>query len=223
MKRIDDKIKEIEKKDKTNRLLFYGIIGLIIVFLIYVNLSEKAKKAKDVEISELQIKNSETYKTLEETYVELDKTYKDLKSSLRPEEYWNHIKDASSVEAYIEYITNDWGIDKPYLSEAIENIDNNVETELTGYLYIGKMVDGKFVDDKNRSIVVWRENSEGNVAKSKPQKNDILRLTYPQNITTYKNKNLSNKNGEGWRPGTKAFVSEVIESGIEIILKIKYY
>jgi len=223
MKRIDDKIKEIEKKDKTNRLLFYGIIGLIIVFLIYVNLSEKAKKAKDVEISELQIKNSETYKTLEETYVELDKTYKDLKSSLRPEEYWNHIKDASSVEAYIEYITNDWGIDKPYLKNAIENINNDVDTELTGYLYIGKMVDDKFFDDKNRSIVVWRENSEGNISKSKPQKNDILRLTYPFNITTYKNKSRTSKNGEGWRPGTKAFVTEVIENGIEIIIKIKYY
>ena len=41
MKRIDDKIKEIEKKDKTNRLLFYGIIILIIGFLYYISTTQK--------------------------------------------------------------------------------------------------------------------------------------------------------------------------------------
>ena len=41
MKRIDDKIKEIEKKDKTNRILFGAFVVLIAAFMAYAISSEK--------------------------------------------------------------------------------------------------------------------------------------------------------------------------------------
>ena len=52
MKRIDDKIKEIEKKDKTNRLLFYGIIVLIVGFIFYASTTQKTIDSQKGTIAE---------------------------------------------------------------------------------------------------------------------------------------------------------------------------
>ena len=69
MKRIDDKIKEIEKKDKTNRILFGAFVVLIAAFMAYAISSQK-------KISDLKIKQSDTYKELEAEKVKKEETLK---------------------------------------------------------------------------------------------------------------------------------------------------
>lgn len=229
MKRIDDKIIEIEKKDKTNRLLFYGIIGLIIIFLVYVNFSEKAKKEKDEEISELTIKNSETYIKLEDTYEELRNTHEELKNSLRPIEYWNHIESENSNEGYISYLTNDWGIDKKdYIPLAIEKLKSANTEGFEGWLFVGSKNNEGTYENRDVIDIIYRQFYEGETATLKnlePQVGDIVRLQTALNRKTYQNKNITRQNEQGWRNKTRGFITEVHKepNSTNFNVKIKYY
>lgn len=229
MKRIDDKIKEIEKKDKTNRWVYYLIVGLLAAFLVYASTTRKQIDLKDAQISELTIKNSETYKKLDSTYAELERTYEDLKNSLRPEEYWNHIESENSNEGYIAYLTNDWGIDKEaYIPSAIENLKSSETVGFEGWLFVGSK--DHIGNYENRDIIeiIYRQFYDGDDSTLKdlePQVGDIVKLKTTINRKTYEYKSMTGANDQGWRNKTKAFVSEVWKdpNSTNFNIKIKYY
>lgn len=234
MKRIDDKIKEIEKKDKTNRILFYGIIVLIIGFLFYVSTTQKTINSKNETIAEQLVTIKGQLETEKKLSQQLDDSIKELNRSLKPKEYWKHIKDENSVEDYIEYLTNIWGIyrDSLDMNTAIQNINKSSTIGETGWLYIGNETEnGPYVQPTRGQVVkiIWRrgqeeENEIVSFEDSKPKKYDIVKLIKPTNRYTYENFNFnSTKNKEGWRPSSKAFISNVKKNDAEVWVKIRYY
>jgi len=246
MKRIDDKIKEIEKKDKTNRILYIAFVVLIGVFMAYAFSSEKTKDQQKRKISELEIKQSDTYKELEDekaktvealndledAYKELkhekaktEKALSDLEKSLDPEEYWKHIASQNSVEDYIDYITNDFGIEKPYMSEALKNIQSPDVQGFEGWLYVGALKNDGIYNSKNIVDVIYRKDADGDIKNSKPQIGDVVKLKTERNRKTYKDKSRKRKNEEGWRNKTKAFVAEAWKDpkSTDFRIFVKYY
>lgn len=241
MKRIDDKIKEIEKKDKTSRWLYYVIIVGILGFLFYVSTTRKAMDLKDAQIDELTIKNSETYKELEKTYEELENTYTALKNSLEPQEYWDHIRSENSVEGYIGFITNEWGIDKTdYLSKAYNRLmDDNSETKADGYegwIFVGaKNNAGEYTSGNSEGEkvirVIHRSENDENIADTEPRKGDVVQLVRKRNRITYSRKDKVGKrayrNEQGFRNKTKAIVVETYAdprpNNSNFYVLLKYY
>lgn len=239
MKRIDDKIKEIEKKDKTYRWTYYIIVALLAGFLIYASTTRKKMDLKDAQIDELTIKNSETYKELESTYAELEKTYEALKNSLEPEEYWNHIRDENTVEGYIGFIINDWGINKTeYLPQAYNRLlDDNNDTKARGYdgwLFVGaKNNAGEYTSGNSQGErvieIVNRNGNAENIANSEPIKGDIVRLVDTKNRNTYSRKDKVEKNAyrneQGFRNRTRAVVVDVHPdpNNSNFYVRLKYY
>jgi hypothetical protein len=241
MKRIDDKIKEIEKKDKTNRLMFYGIIVLIIAFIIYANTTQNIIGEQESTIAE----QLETIKgqlvTEKKLSKQLDDSIQELNRSLKPKEYWNHIKDENSVEGYIEYFTNIWGIHRDSID--LNTARTNIKLPLSkpnkigligfeGWVYIGKeTANGPFVphDDGQVSKIVWRrgleeENQLSSIENGKPKKDDIIKLVRKINRTTYEDASFtSGDKDEGWRPSSKAYVLDIKKNQIEVWVKIRYY
>jgi hypothetical protein len=166
MKRIDDKIKEIEKKDKTNRLLYIGFVVLIAGFMGYVLITEKRNKRNISTISKLEIEQTQTYKDLDSVHKISEKLYNDLKNSLRPEQYWDYVKNENSVEGYITYISNDWGIDKDaYLPNAVENLkSSNPQAEgFKGWLWVGRKTNDGTYSSQDIVEVIYRKNGDGDI------------------------------------------------------------
>ena len=226
MKRIDQKVQEIEKKDKQNRIIYIAFVALILAFMAIVLYYQDQIAKKDQAITEEQVKNSELYKDLEEKKNEIETQKNQLEASLRPEEYWDFIKDENTNEAYIDYLTNVWGIQRTHIDEAMNNLVNTASGE-EGWLYIGKIVNDNYTqpDDGQIVKVVWRKDHENNlISQSEPRVNDVVQLvrTRNRNIRSTANPNVSPKS-EGWRPGTKAFVADKTMNGIEVWIKIKYY
>ncbi|MEH6535473.1 MAG: hypothetical protein V7719_03705 [Psychroserpens sp.] len=227
MKRVDEKIKEIEKKDKNNRLLYIGFIVVIGVFMIFALRTGKKIRNQGETIVSQGDTIAQQLETQKELNIELEGTITELKQSLRPKEYWNHIKDDSSVESYIEYITNDWGIDKPQnnMVKAYETLhSDNLNVEQVGWLYIGSLnIRGEFKDSKNRTIIVLPKDQ----GAREPKKNDIIKLTYKREMNTYTRASHKSRfrTGKGWRPGTKAIVIESYKDpgSTDYFIKIKYY
>ncbi|MFD1163264.1 hypothetical protein [Hwangdonia seohaensis] len=234
MKRIDDKIKEIEKKDKRYQWAYYIIVAMLVGFLYYVSTTRKQMDLQADQIDVLTIKATETYKDLKKSDSINKKLYDDLKNSLQPEQYWNHIEKANSVEDYIEYLTNIWGIKRDSLdmNSAISNIKKSGSIGETGWLYVGNETEnGPYVQPTKGQIakIIWRRGLEkvGQIASiedSKPKENDIIKMVKSTNRITYRRANFnSTKNKEGWRPSSKAFVSEVKKNDAEVWVKIRYY
>ncbi|MEM7085539.1 MAG: hypothetical protein AAF489_05110 [Bacteroidota bacterium] len=230
MKRIEDKIREIQKKDKINRRLYMGVVTLIALFMFSVlyfgreiSKREKTIAKREVTISAQKVEQSETYK-------KLDASFDSLRKSLRPREYWNHIKKEHSVEGYISYITNDWGIDKtPYLHKAFENLKstNSEATGFEGWIWVGtKKRDGTYIS-KDIVEVVYRAGWKSGFKDSEVRKGDIVKLTTTRNRRTYKRKTLKrrNANSNGWRNKTKGYVTDVWKDpkSTNYVIKIKYY
>ena len=226
MKRIDEKIKEIEKKDKSSRILYILFVGVIIAAMGIVLGLKKDIKERDIMLTE-------TYKNLEEKKDSIAGAYEKLNNSLRPTDYWNYIKTENSNESYISYMTNDWTIKKPdsLLEKAIEKINLLEEDkDLKGWIYCGKTKGGVYSGYVDQGYykgyllnVVWRKGDTTVIKETEPQKNDVVQLLLPRNRITYRGSNLSSKNTEGWRPGTKAFVTDVERSGIETRIRVRYY
>jgi hypothetical protein len=191
MKRIEDKIKEIEKKDKTSRWLYYIITAGIIGFLYYASTTREKLETKDAQIDELTIKNSDTYK-------ELENTYEALKNSLEPKEYWDHIRDENTVEGYIGFITNDWGIDKSeFLPKAYNRLmDKNPSTKADGYegwLFVGRKNNaGEYTSGNSEGEkvikIVNRNGNDENIAHAEPLVGDVVQLVSKRNRITYSRK-----------------------------------
>jgi len=237
MKRIEDKIKEIEKKDKTNRRLYIGVVVLIALFMLSTlyfgnEISKREKTIAKREVTILDREETISVQKIEQsdTYKKLDASFDSLQKSLRPKEYWNHIKKENSVEGYISYITNDWGIDKtPYLPKAINNLksSNPEAIGFKGWLWVGsKKTNGTYVS-KDIIEVIYRAGSKAGFENSEIQKGDIVKLTTTRNRRTYKRKTLKrrNVNSNGWRNKTKGFVTDVWKdpNSTDFIIEIKYY
>jgi len=145
---------------------------------------------------------------------------------LRPKEYWKHIASQNSVEDYIDYITNDFGIEKPYMSEALKNIQSPGVQGFEGWLYVGALkndgnYNSKYID------VIYRKDADGDIKNSQPQIGDVVKLKTKENRNTYRNKSLGSKNlnQQGWRNKTKAFVADVwkVPNKTNFLIFIKYY
>ena len=240
MKRIDDKIKEIEKKDKTSRWLYYVIIAGVLGFLAYASTTRKAMDLKDAQIDELTIKNSDTYKELENTYVELE-------NSLKPEEYWDFVENENTVEGYINFITNNWGIDKSkYIDNAVANLklkNGNKPTGFDGWVFVGsKNNSGEYKSGnssgKKTVEIIHRLNKETktnmidsmpNLINTEPKIGDVVRLVGTRNRVTYSSKykvgNRDYNNEQGFRNRTKAIVVDHHEdsSNSNFYVEILYY
>jgi hypothetical protein len=234
MKRIDEKIKEIEKKDKTNRLLFYGIIVLIVGFLFYASTTQKTIDSQKGTIAEQLETIKEQLETEKKLSKQLDDSIHELNRSLKPKEYWKHIKDEGSVEGYIEYLTNIWGIhrDSIDMNTAIADIKKNATIGEDGWVYIGNETEnGPYVQPTRGQVVkiVWRRGHEeeseiATIEDTKPNKHDIVKLIKSTNRITYRNSNFNaTKNKEGWRPSSKAFIADVRKNDAEVWVQIRYY
>lgn len=239
MKRIDEKIKEIEKKDRTSRWLYYVIIAGIIGFLFYASTTRKKIIAKDVVIDSLTITNSAIYKQLAIEKDNTVKLYNDLKNSLEPKEYWEHIRDENTVEGYIGFITNDWGIDKTdFLPKAYERLmDNNASTAADGYdgwLFVGRKNNADEYTSGNSQgekviKIIYRKGDDENIAHTEPEVGDIVQLVRKRNRVTYSRKDKVGKNAyrneQGFRNKTKAIVVDrhPDPNSAEYFVKLKYY
>lgn len=230
MKRIDDKIKEIEKKDKTNRWLFYGIIVLIIGFLYYASTTQKTIDDQKGTIAEQLETIKGQLETEKELSQQLEDSINELNRSLKPDEYWAHTESENSVESYISFVTNDWGIDKKeYIPKAIENLQASNVQGFNGWIWVGSKNNVGTYENRDIIEIIYRQHYAGDKATLKdlePQVGDIVRLKTAINRKTYTNKSLNgNGNTQGWRNKTKAFVSEVYKdpNSINLNIKIKYY
>ncbi|MBT8257960.1 MAG: hypothetical protein KJO49_05780 [Bacteroidia bacterium] len=234
MKRIDQKVKEIEKKDKQNRLLYIGFVVLILAFMAAILYYQDQIAKKDQAITDEQVKNSKLYQNLEEQKNTIEDQKNKLEASLKPEEYWEFIKKENSVESYIQYLTNVWGIerDSTDIKTAKTNLKSNGTMGEGGWIYIGTEDRNGFspTDSQGRQIaeIFWRDGVENvdPISKSKPEPNDILKLVQSRNRTTYTAARFSSSdNKEGWRPSTKAFVTKVEQEPgkTNIWAYIRYY
>lgn len=225
MKRIDEKIKEIEKKDKQSRILYIAFVVMIIAFMAVVfffqtKLDEQSVKLSDTYKS-LEATNENLIKTkatLELTNTSLHKTIDTLRKSLTPQGFWDNTAAAKSTQAYLAYITYKGKIEILYTDEALKNIKSDDTKGQTGWLYAGKMQSGKFKDSKIK--VVWPKDVNDVDASSKPQINDII-IPETSGIFTYSSKSLNTKRGS-WRSNSKAIVVDVVDEGSEVRIKIKY-
>jgi len=226
MKRIDDKIKEIEKKDKANRLLYMAFVVLIAGIMAYVFITEKRNKRNISTISELEIQQTKTYKDLDSVRKRSDSLYTDLKNSLSPEKYWNIIERENSVESYIAYITNDWGIDKEeYLPQAIENLKSSDPVGFKGWLFVGSISNNGTYSTRDIVEVIYRKDADGDISNSQVQVGDVIKLKTTRNRKTYRNKRMRGGITEGWRNKTKAFVVDTWKdpNRTNFNIEIKYY
>jgi len=225
MKRIDDKIKEIEKKDKINRLLFYGIIVLIVGFIYYASTTQKTIHEQEGTISSQEVKLEQQLKDLKELNTKLNDTINLLRQSQTPVAFWNATKQAGITKSYLDYITHQG---KPetqpeYIEIAITTIKKNSTNGKKGWIYCGKMESGSFKFDDNFAKIVWRPNEDGDLSNLKPQEDDILE-NIGRNRYTYSDKNCTNKNGASlaWNKGAKVFVTDVREAGNAVYLRLKF-
>jgi hypothetical protein len=235
MKRIEDKIREIEKKDKTNRHLYIGVVSLIALLMLSVYYFGREISKHEGTIAKNMVTISEQEVEQHETYQKLLASHNSLKMSLRPNEYWNHIKKENTVEAYISYITNDWGIDKTeYLPKAIDSLKSSSSRAIgfKGWLFVGSKSTSGIYASRNIVEVVYRDGApvESNLKNSEIKKGDIVKLTKTINRSIYKSKycldkNRCAKNSQGWRNKTKGFVTDVWKKpgSNEFIIEIKYY
>lgn len=139
------------------------------------------------KVTELKIQQSETYLTLKESD-SINKALADsLQNSLKPKQYWGYIKEENSVQGYIEYFTNIWGIHRDSLD--MNTAKSNIKLPLSkpneagligfeGWVYIGKeTANGPFVhhDDGQVAKIAWRreheeENNISTIENDKPKK-----------------------------------------------------
>lgn len=226
MKRIDDKIQEIEKKDKKNRLLYIGFVLLIGTFMTYVLYSENEKSKLDTTIASQEGTILEGISKEKKTRAQLKASHDSLQKSLLPVEYWAHTKNENSVEGYISYITNEWGIDrKPYLSMAVENLKSKHAIGFQGWLFVGlKKTDGTY---KSKDIVEIIHTVDGRAysKNSEIKVGDIVQLTKARNRKTYRSPTSKTAKSQGWRNKTKGFVTATWKDPktTNFKIQIKYY
>lgn len=226
MKRIDDKIKEIKKKDRTNRWLFYGIIVLIIGFLFYASTTQKKL---DEQAGTITLQEKELAKQLADLEVknkELEETISRLEKSQTPIGFWNQTEEANSATSYLNYIMH---TGKPeakdeYRKKAIENIQLSETEGKTVWLFGGEK-SGDKITKRKVFDVVYRlgEDFESNDI---PIEGDIVE-NVTMNRNTYRNYANGNTSGannanKAWNKSSKALILQVEQAGDAVFIKIKF-
>jgi hypothetical protein len=232
MKRIDDKIKEIEKKDKSNRIKYIGFIIIIVAFIAYAIFSEQAKKklgetikGKEVTIKGLDVTISEQNEKLKKQNDSLALVVASLNISQTPIGFWNQTLEAKNTVSYINYVMH---TGKPeakdeYKATAIEKIQLPETKGKTGWLYCGKK-NGELIYQDKVSEVIYRKDVVFD-RNSVPKKNDIVEAKDAVNTyRNYANGNTSGRNNEDkvWPKNSKALVLDVKISGNAVFIQIKF-
>ncbi|NNK87160.1 MAG: hypothetical protein HKO90_02655 [Flavobacteriaceae bacterium] len=226
MKRIDDKIKEIEKKEKRNNVLFIAFIIVVVAFMGYALQAEKAKKAKDDEINELGQTLEEANDSLQDLNVQLQNTIETLKQSLTPQGFWDDVKKDGSAQAYIDYLTQK-KINILHPDEGLEKLKNDAKgTE--AWLFCGRMNGSNFNERISKVILRSGTEEDTDISKTKPEIGDILENT-SNNRETYRRfgsgnvvQNSKNNPDKAWKRGTRAVVTDVQMGGDAVFIKIKF-
>lgn len=223
MKRIDDKIKEIEKKDKTNRLVYIGFVALIIAFMAYALSSEKKIKTQSQTIVSQSDTINMTKEQLKDMNDSLIKVVRKLENSLTPEGYWADIEKIGTAKAYINYITaNDNSVKIIYRPEALEKIDKSSTAGTTGWLYIGKKSGDELVD--GICTVKWRKDVPEVNSNSIPEIGDIVKLKSESRYyySSYNRAQKGQSQSGSWPLDAKAYILDIKMQGPAIYIKIKF-
>ena len=203
MKRIDEKIKEIEKKDKQSRWAYYVIALGLLGFLWYASTTRSAMAEKDKTIAEQLEQALKDKDTIQAQYDKLAK-------ALNPLDYWRHVENQESNEAYINYVTNKYKIDKTdYMPIAYTRLAEVSLEGFEGWLFTGLVLNNGNYDNRGIVEVIYRDGEEVNddsIKNSLPQAGDIVRLVGATNYNTYRFHNESGANPYGLRNKTKAYV-----------------
>jgi len=234
MKRIDEKIQEIEKKDKQSRGLYIGFVVLIICFMGVILFFTNKIADKNKQIDDADILSSALYQKVEASNLRNEALVDSLQNSLKPEQYWDYIKTENTVEGYIEYLTNIWGIGRN--PEDIEDAQSKIQKSgaigETGWLYVGNETSNGLFTQPTRGQVakivlrpgVEKEDELKKIANTKPKENDIIQMVQSRNRITYERANFSSSdNDEGWRPKSKAFIFDIKKNEAEVWVRIRYY
>jgi len=232
MKRIDDKIKEIEKKDKSNRIKYIGFIIIIGAFIAYAIFSEQAKKkmgdtikGQGVTIKGQDVTISEQNKKLEKQNDSLRDVVEKLNKSQTPIGFWNETNEAKNTATYINYILH---TGKPeamdeYKATAIEKIQLTETKGNTVWLFCGYKNEDQINKDQV-SDVIYRKDVQPD-RNSVPQKYDIVEAKEAKHTyRNYANGNTSGKNGDDkvWPKNSKALVLDVKIAGTAVFIQIKF-
>lgn len=226
MKRIDDKIKEIEKKDKNSRVLYLIIVGLITSFMIYALISENKKKEDGIIIDDQKVTIQEQLDSLKVQNIKLIETITRLEKSQTPIGFWNQTAEAKKASAYINYILH---TGKPeakdeYKVIALENIGKEDTSGKTVWLFSGR-TNGELIVSNGIMDVIYRhgETPSSNVL---PIPGDIVENT-TMNRITYKrfsggNVTGQNNDSDAWKKGSKAQIMDVKTAGDAVFIQIKF-
>ena len=221
MKRIDDKIKEIEKKDKTNRIIFIIVLILVAAWYVWVTQKTITEQKSTIEVQDVTIE--EQLEIIKAKNDSLQGVVEKLRESLTPEGYWSDVQAAGTTQAYLEYLTQD-RISIYNLDEALENITKSSTKGRTAWLFAGRMNGDEMNEDDVLDILMRKGAEEENYAQSKPQVGDIV-LNNTQNRNVYRrysNGQTSNQLSGGWPRGVKAMVMKVETAGTAVFVQIKF-
>ncbi|MFD2824363.1 hypothetical protein ACFS5M_11845 [Lacinutrix iliipiscaria] len=227
MKRIDEKIKEIEKKDKGSRVLYIAFVVLIIAFMAYALNSEKEKKQKDHTISEQGQTIEEQLLDIKKKNDSLQEVVDKLSKSQTPIGFWNQTMAAKNTTSYLNYIMHQG---KPeakdeYRSIALENIKSNDTEGKTVWLFCGRKNDSRIVSDRVFDLI-YREDGEITSVDMLPEKGDVVQNT-TMNRNTYRNYANGNATGpnnadKAWKKNSKALVLDVKFAGNAVFVQLKF-
>ncbi|MBT8253361.1 MAG: hypothetical protein KJO00_10990 [Bacteroidia bacterium] len=227
MKRIDEKIKEIEKKDKRNNYSFIVIIIIIALFMGYALQSEKKISQQSDEINELGQTLKEANDSLENLATELRETIETLEKSLTPTGLWENTLKSNTAKAYIDYLTQTQ-IEVLFPDEALDKLQNEAQGT-AAWLFCGRMNGNNFT--QGVSEVIRRSGANGDdIAGTKPEIGDILnnneieRITYQlfDDNAGNVNKNTQYPDNKAWKRGVKAAVLDVKMGGDAVFIQVKY-
>ena len=223
MKRIDDKIKEIEKKDKTNRIIFIVVLLLVGAWYVWVTQKTLADQEKTIEGQDVTI--AEQIDIIQAQNDSLKDVVKTLKQSLTPEGYWTDVKAANTTQAYLEYLIQD-RISIHHPDSALVNIKNASTAGKIAWLFAGRMSGDQMSQDDVLDVDIRPGASENNYAQTKPEPGDIV-INNTNNRRTYRNFSNGNTSGENggdksWDRGVRAMVMKVETAGTAVFVQIKF-
>lgn len=226
MKRIDDKIKEIEKKDKNSRVLYIIIVLLIAGFMTYALSSEKKIKAQDDIINDQGLTITEQLDIIKKKNDSLVDVVNRLEKSQTPIGFWNETDEAKNTATYINYIlhTGKPEAKEEYKALALKNIEKADTKGKTVWLFSGRTNGEKITSDRIMEVIYRKdETPDGDVL---PVAGDLIENNTSNRIT-YRNFSGGNVTGQNsdsdaWKRGGKAQVLNVERAGDAVFIQIKF-
>ncbi|MCK0109125.1 hypothetical protein MWU58_07465 [Flavobacteriaceae bacterium S0825] len=226
MKRIDDKIKEIEKKDKNSRVLYIIIVLLIAGFMAYALSSEKTKKEQGETIVGQEKTIEQQLVDLEAKNEELKATITRLEKSQTPIGFWNQTDEAKNTSAYINYIlhTGKPEAKEEYKALALENIAKEDTKGKTVWLFCGRKSGDKISSDRVMEVIYRKDETPS--GDTLPIPGDLIENNTSNRITyrSFSGGNVTGQNNDSdaWKRGNKAQVLNVETAGTAVFIQIKF-